>query len=659
MRLWWLPGWLAAVGTVASGIALAHGDGAGGGGPAAAHHQESGGQVLAPGYEALQFEPPEPGSYALPPLREAADGEVLAEDGSATTLHDVFGDRVVILSFVYTSCNDVNGCPLATAVLHRVRHRLLDEPELLGRLRLVSLSFDPARDTPAAMRRYGESLAGEGVDWRFLTTASQQQLRPILDAYGQTLVLDRDAAGNPVGTFSHILRVFLIDSDRRIRNIYTVSFLHADTLISDVKTVLLEAASKARTAGSGGAAEPSRPGLRGPGDYRGGYERPDYSTRSVAVAARRGEPADLFARARHAPLGLPPVPVPADNPLTREKVALGRRLFYDRRLSLNDTFSCAMCHIPEQGFTNNELATAVGIEGRSVRRNAPTIYNAAYQQRLFHDGRETRLEHQIWGPLLASNEMGNPSIGFVVERIRGLDDYAARFERAFPDRGLAMETIGMALASYERTLVSGASPFDRWYYGGDRDAIDEAAKRGFELFRGKAGCVVCHPVGSDHALLSDGSFHNTGVGYAASMGRPPQAHRVQVAPGRYLEVAEEVVAQVTGPVAGDLGLYEVTQNPADRWKYRTPSLRNVALTAPYMHDGSLATLRDVVSFYDAGGVSNEVLDPLIHPLGLGPGELDDLVAFLSALTGGDVDTLVGDAFAAPIGDARGEPAPGS
>jgi cytochrome c peroxidase len=298
------------------------------------------------------------------------------------------------------------------------------------------------------------------------------------------------------------------------------------------------------------------------------------------------------------------------------------------------------------------MATAVGIEGRTVRRNSPTLYNVAYLPRLFHDGRETRLEHQVWGPLLAANEMGNPSIGAVVEKIRAADDYAGLFEQAFEDRGLTMETIGMAIASYERTLVSGGSPFDRWRYAGDETALDAGARRGFELFVGKAGCVGCHPVGADHALFTDGGLHNTGVGYAASMGVPPRTRRILVAPGRYLEVDGGIVDQVSEPRPSDLGLYEVTQRPGDRWKYRTPTLRNVALTAPYMHDGSLASLRDVVSFYDAGGVPNEVLDPRVRPLGLSAQEMDDLVAFLASLTGGDVDALVADAFAAPAGEAE-------
>jgi cytochrome c peroxidase len=396
---------------------------------AAAHAQDhakhrAAPEVLPPGYGALEFKAPAPGSYALPPLRPAADGDVLTSEGTPTTLHALFGDRVVLLSFIFTSCSDVSGCPLATAVLHRVDRRLRDEPELAGALRLVSLSFDPERDTPEVMRRYGESFSGETLDWRFVTTRSAGELAPILEAYGQSLSRDYDEEGRYLGSISHILRVFLIDRMQRIRNIYSVSFLHPDTLIGDVKTVLMEDGS-APVAGPGAAAHAAgRTELRGPGDYRQGYESPDYETRSTGLAARRGEPVDLLARARSTPLGLPPLSSPDDNPLTSEKVALGRKLFYDRRLSLNGTFSCAMCHIPEQGFGSNEMATAVGIEGRTVRRNAPTLYNVAYLPRLFHDGRETRLEHQVWGPLLAANEMGNPSIGAVVEKIRAADDYA-------------------------------------------------------------------------------------------------------------------------------------------------------------------------------------------------------------------------------------------
>jgi cytochrome c peroxidase len=159
-------------------------------------------------------------------------------------------------------------------------------------------------------------------------------------------------------------------------------------------------------------------------------------------------------------------------------------------------------------------------------------------------------------------------------------------------------------------------------------------------------------VGADAALFTDGAFHNTGIGYAVSMAKDPTPMPILVAPGQYLMVDRALMAEVGERRPNDLGLYEITQDPGDRWKYRTPSLRNVALTAPYMHDGSLATLADVVSFYDGGGTPNEVLDPLIRPLGLSAAERDDLVSLLEALTGSDVDRLVSDAFAAPIGDVR-------
>jgi len=350
-------------------------------------------------------------------------------------------------------------------------------------------------------------------------------------------------------------------------------------------------------------------------------------------------------------LGLPAVPAPADNPPTPRKIALGRKLFFDRRLSLNQTVSCAMCHIPEQGFTSQEQATSIGIEGRTVRRNAPTIYNVAYLQRLFHDGRESSLENQVWGPFLATNEMGNPSIGAVADKIRHLPDYRGLFESAFR-RGAGVETIGQAIASYERTLISADSPFDRWYYGKPAAALSDEARKGFALFTGKAGCVQCHSIGQRSALFTDQQLHNTGLGFRRSTARTPETHQIQLAPGLSVALESQSIAQVAADRPVDLGLYEITQNPADRWKYKTPSLRNVALTAPYMHDGSLATLRDVVNFYNAGGEPNETLDPRIRTLDLTDEEIGSLLAFLSTLTGDNVPMLISDAIAAPIGDPR-------
>ncbi len=414
-----------------------------------------------------------------------------------------------------------------------------------------------------------------------------------------------------------------------------------------INALLLLAASLSLAAAS--LADPERASERqGPGDVRDGYERDDFETRSLSLETRRGRPADLLAVVASPPLGLPAIPIPDDNPVTAAKVELGRKLFYDRRLSANNTISCAMCHIAEQGFAQNELTTPVGIEGRDVRRNAPTIYNTAYLEHLFHDGREISLENQVWQPLLAGNEMGNLSIGATILRIRGLLDYEGLFERAF-GRGPDVQTIGRALASYERILVSADSAFDRWYFGDDPAALDEAARRGFELFRGKARCVACHTVTAEYALFTDGRFHNTGVGFYATM-RPDEPELdVLLAPGRSERVSTASIAGTGTATFRDLGRYEVTGLPDDRWRYRTPSLRNVALTAPYMHDGSLKSLRDVLAFYDRGGVDNEVLDPLIRPLGLSESEIDDLLAFLHSLTGSNVGELVADAHAAPIG----------
>ncbi len=607
----------------------------------------------APGYGALGYRLPRPGSYALPPLGGAPDGEVVDAIDQPRRLHDVFGGKIVLLSFVYSRCSDVNGCPLSSFVFYQLKSAMRRDSLLAQRLQLVSLSFDPGYDTPEVMKLYAANFryAGQGGDWTFLTTRSEQELAPILAGYNQDVQRQLDHGGHQQDDFSHILRVFLIDGRARIRNIYSVAFLHADLLLNDVRTLLLEedrAGGAPRAVPVATTAIPEV--LAGPGDDKKGYRSRDYRTNSKGLALRQGRSVDLMALALTPVVGLPPPPVPASNPLERDRIQLGRRLFFDRRLSLNDTVSCAMCHIPEQGFTSNELATAVGIEGRSVRRNSPTLYNVAYATQLFHDGREETLEQQIWGPLLARNEMGNPSVGTVLRKIRGIPDYDGRFEAVFGARGLSMETLGMALAAYQRTLVSGNSAFDRWYYNGETEALRPAARRGFQLFTGRAGCSACHIIGPDYALLTDNDLHNTGIGYRESMAVPAATLRVQLAPGVFAEVDQRVIDSVGEPAPADVGRYEITEQPADRWKYKTPSLRNIALTAPYMHNGSIGTLEQVVRFYDTGGVPNPLLDPRIEPLDLSDTEIDDLVAFLEALTGDNIGTLVADAFAAPVGD---------
>ncbi len=393
----------------------------------------------------------------------------------------------------------------------------------------------------------------------------------------------------------------------------------------------------------------------GPGDRKHGYDQETYVTDSISVTARIGKQADLLQFFYQTPLGLPKMVTPDGQPITEEKVSLGRRLFFDRRLSLNDTFSCAICHIPEQGYANNELATAIGLEGRSVKRNSPTIYNVGYYDVFFHDAREDSLEQQVWSPLLARNEMANPSIGYVINKIKGIAEYAGLFEAAFDGKGPTMETVGSALASYQRTLNSGNSRFDQWYYGKQEDVLSDDEKAGFALFAGKGKCSACHLINEEYALFTDQLLHNTGHGYNVSMGVKPKKTRVQLAPGVFVDVDNEIIDSVRqSPKQNDVGLYTITQNPFDRWKFRTPILRNVALTAPYMHDGAFTSLRQIVEFYNQGGVANELLNPLITPLNLTEQEMDQLVDFMKALTGDNIHILVEDGFAAPIGDIRSQ-----
>jgi cytochrome c peroxidase len=579
-------------------------------------------QVLAPGYTALRFEPPEAGTYRLPPIAEAADGLVLQTDGSSARLHELFGDKYVVLSFIYSSCDDVNGCPLATYVLYRLYQSMLDDPQLAAHMRLISLSFDPQNDTPEVMRLYAENFAGTDADWLFVTAESNEALDPILDDYGQSVNRVYNESGEYTGQISHVLRVFLIDPERRIRNIYSVSFLHPDLVLADVGTLMQEAAD----GGVQAAAVQASPPLR---------------TR------------ELLAQASHSPLGLPPMRLPEGQGLSAARVDLGRKLFFDRRLSANETLSCAMCHIPDQGFTNNAMSRAVGMGGQSLRRNAASLYNLAWTDPLFVDGRERALDTLVWSELLDRKRMGNPAIGVVLEKLRELPDYQGLFEEAFDGRGADMTTTGVAMASYLRTLVSGNSPFDRWHFGGEEGAMPPAAIRGFELFTGRAGCASCHAVTEDHALFTDNELHDTGIGWRHSMGKGPAQQIIDLGGGIRIEVDMDAVAGTAERPYNDLGHYEATQDPADRWRFRTPGLRNLTQTAPYMHDGSMPTLEAVVDFYDQGGFEHPEQDARIRPLGLSYGDKADLVAFLRALTGDNLDLFETDAAAAPVGIADG------
>ena len=383
-------------------------------------------------------------------------------------------------------------------------------------------------------------------------------------------------------------------------------------------------------------AEPSQVGQ---GDSRVGYATRDYTSDSKRLQTPG---ATSTRNATGSQLGLPPPVV-----TSAESVTLGRKLFFDRRMAVNGTVSCAMCHVPEQAFTQNELQTPVGVEGRSVRRNAPTLLNVGYRTRLFHDGRETSLETQAWSPLLNHREMANPSVGFVLEKLASFEDYEGLFESAF-GRPASMETVGRALAAYQHSLSSAGSPFDRWYFAGDEEALDQSAKRGFYTFR-RSGCSGCHLIEDQIAQFTDDAYHDTGLGYERTMLARHDVERVTIAPGVVVELSPGAAPL---PVTNDLGRYEITSDPGDRWKYKTPTLRNVAYTAPYMHDGSLPTLDAVVHHYMAGGVPHPGQDPLIMPLKLSTQDIEDLIAFLRSLTGDNLDALVVEARNSDVGELR-------
>jgi len=632
-------------------------------------------QMLAPGYGALDYPAPKPGSYKLPAFGFAKDAKVLNVKGEYVNYHDMFKGKYTFLSFIYTRCTDVNGCPLSHLVFNRIQTEGAKIPQLAEKLQLISMSFDPENDTPETLR----AIAGEDhsqheghdmsamkkdeIDLTYLTADSVESLMPILKDYNQTIQNQINEDGSQSENFSHILRVYLIDPAFNIRNIYSVSFLHPDILLNDVMTLMIEdGIMEAEEGVSLVEHTAADTGVRaGASDSKVGYGSDDYQTNSRAITARKGSKSNLIRVIDNPPLGLPKVPVPADNPVTEEKIELGKKLFFDRRLSLNDTFSCAMCHIAEQGYTSNELEKAVGFEGRSNRRNAPTLYNTAYLEHLFLDGRETSLENQVWGPLVGHNKMGMTSIGQVIEKIRGIPDYKGLFETAFDGQQADIMTIGQALASYERVLVSANSAFDRWYFAKEDDAISEQAKRGFELFSGKANCVACHTVGEETALFTDNKLHNTGLGFIVAMGIEPEKERMLIAPGVYIDIKASVKNSYGKTPEGDTGYYEITQDPDDRWKYRTSSLRNIALTAPYMHNGSMLDLESVIAYYNEGGFPdngrgfpNVTQSPLIKPLGLTEQESSDLIAFLKTLTGDNIEEVISDAFATPVGDTTNE-----
>ena len=290
---------------------------------------------------------------------------------------------------------------------------------------------------------------------------------------------------------------------------------------------------------------------------------------------------------------LPPLAIPPDNPQSEAKIALGAQLYFDPRLSVDNSISCATCHAPETAWANHDKVDT-GVGGRMGTRNSGTVVDAAYMTFQFWDGRAHTLEEQALGPIHNPVEMGE-TLEHAVRKLNAIAGYKAQFHHVF-GTAVTADGIAKAIAAFERTVLSGPSPYDR-FVAGDRAAMSESAMRGLELFGGQAGCSACHAP----PMFSDQSFHNIGVG----MGRSTP----------------------------DIGRESVTNDPADRGKFKTPALRNVALTWPYLHDGSAATLDDVVELYDSGGVPNPTLDRRITPLGLTVPQQKDLVAFLRSLTG--------------------------
>ncbi|MCA8953434.1 MAG: cytochrome-c peroxidase [Planctomycetes bacterium] len=316
----------------------------------------------------------------------------------------------------------------------------------------------------------------------------------------------------------------------------------------------------------------------------------------------------------------------AYEPDTADQVALGRKLFFDPRLSRDGTVSCATCHDVARSFTDLRPVSE-GIDGQLGRRNAPTVMNAAMIEPLFWDGRSPTLAHQAGQPVLNPIEMGMSDRDAVVAKLAGTE-YAGEFERAF-GRAVHYDDIQNALAAFQRTLIFLDAPFDRWR-AGDESAIGDDAKLGFELFHGKARCAACHPINATNPLGTDYRFHNIGVSAHDKdfEGLAEKALRALDA-----DASEQQLDRLAlSTDMSELGRFMVTRNYADVGSFRTPQLRNIGITAPYMHDGSMQTLWDTIDHYNKGGEVNSWLDGGIEALALTEPEIDQLVAFLFTLT---------------------------
>jgi len=385
-----------------------------------------------------------------------------------------------------------------------------------------------------------------------------------------------------------------------------------------------------------GRQEPVSP--NGPGSPAGGGQAIATASGTTVVAPPRGagdvNPApDVPSTAyvpKDLPLGVSPVlyaiSVPADRVPTAAQIALGDKLFNDKRLSADDSTSCATCHDPKAGFVDHKN-TSEGIKKQKGQRNAPTVLNAMFNATQFWDGRAATLEAQAKLPILNPIEMGQRSPEDVVAKVRKIPEYVDAFKSVF-GRDVSYDDLAIAIASFERTQFAGDAPFDHFIMG-DENAIDASAKRGWALFNGKGRCNSCHAGNAVSPLFSDQKFHNIGI--AAHKQDFPQLAREALAivnTGDQKQIDELAIQSKFS----ELGRFLVTKQVNDVGAFKTPTLRNVALTAPYMHDGSLPTLFDVMDHYNKGGVPNPYLDGGMQRLGLTEPEIDDLVAFMASLT---------------------------
>jgi cytochrome c peroxidase len=362
------------------------------------------------------------------------------------------------------------------------------------------------------------------------------------------------------------------------------------------------------------------------------------STLGLAALLAAGAPAQGEPLAFSLPPGVLEPIVPADNPVTREKVELGKKLYFDARLSSDDTVACASCHAPQSGFADPRgTPTSAGVGGKLGTRNSPTSMNAAFLGTQFWDGRAATLEEQALLPIVNPVEMALPNHAVLEQKLGALPEYAPLFQAAFGDPKVTAQRVGQALASFERTLLSVQAPIDR-FLAGDAAAISEAAKRGWALYNGKARCNNCHGHVESFPFFTDDLFHNIGVG-VTKVDFESVSRRAAAAIEGDPEAVDKLALQ--DAEASELGRFLVTRQRKDIGAFKTSQLRNIALTAPYMHDGSEKTLADVVEYYDRGGNPNPFLDGGIRPLGLTATEKADLVELMKTFTSDDLARFQG------------------